>query len=560
MRGTAIELRQPSAARARGRSGARPRIATAAASLSREARLVWAAVAVFVAASTAWLTADHRLPDWDSGIHELLALSAHNELAAGRLAAPFTDYNSYPPLVHLVGGLTVFLTGAHPMALILASNVVFVPLLAFGCYGSAKLAFGRTAGALAALLALGSPMFVSVMHQYQLDGPQAALVATAVWALLASNRLEDTRAAALAGVVAGLALLTKETSAVFLAGPVLVTALRGRSNRGGVLAFAAACCVVAGPWYAYHAAELRSTLVTIGGWSADPLRAPPRFSLDSLTWYGWDLVNQQVLLPFTAAFLLGAGLALRRLILRRTPRTSYEPELLAGALVSYAGLTLLVHKDPRYTLPMLVYLAVLATGWIQSIARRRHRLTLSVAIALLAAVYVAGLSTKLGGGTVRIALPGARQTPIGRNQLTLYETTGWVLGAPAGDGDIPQLLAALHHQGIRTLMLYTGPDPVDFNREGLTAAAQASGLTIGQWSAVRPAAVATLILSPPGANRPPACRRLDDGSRVYVALGVTDEIAAGVNGAIDPATLRARGAPWIRNTFVCPGRAPLLYP
>jgi hypothetical protein len=89
-------------------------------------------------------------------------------------------------------------------------------------------------------------------------------------------------------------------------------------------------------------------------------------------------------------------------------------------------------------------------------------------------------------------------------------------------------------------MLYTGPDRVDFNREGLTMAAQANGLSVGQWSAVRPDQVATLILSPPGPNRPPACRRLDDGSRVYVPLGVTVEIAHGVSGAIDPATLRAR--------------------
>ena len=51
--------------------------------------------------------------------------------------------------------------------------------------------------------------------------------------------------------------------------------------------------------------------------------------------------------------------------------------------------------------------------------------------------------------------------------------------------------------GIRTLMLYTGQDPVDFNREGLTVAAEASGLSVGQWSAVRPDQVATLILSPP---------------------------------------------------------------
>jgi hypothetical protein len=564
MPGIDLKPARPTAARARRHSAAptaRADGGTPAAGLrvSLQAAAVWSAVLAFLGGSVAWLLSDHQIPDWDSGIHELLALTAHNELAAGRLSAPFTDYNTYPPLVHLLGGLTVFLTGAHPMALILSSDVVFVPLLAFGCYGAATLAFNRTAGMLAALLALGSPMVVSTMHQYQLDAPQAALVATAVWALFASRRLEDTRAAALAGVVAGLALLTKETSAVFLAGPVLVTALRGRANRHGVLAFAAGCCVIAGPWYVYHAGELRSTLETIGGWSADPLRAPPRFSLGSLTWYGWDLVNEQVLLPFTLAFLAGAALAARRLILRRTPRTSFEPELLAGALVSYAGMTMLIHKDPRYTLPMLVFVAVLATGWIAAIARRPLRIALGAAVALLAAAYLIGLSTPLGG-TVQIALPDAHATVRNENRLTVYETAGWIRGTPVSDGDIPSLLSGLHRMGIRTLMLYTGPDPVDFNREGLTMTAAASGLSVGQWSSVRPDQVATLILSPPGPNRPPACRRLDDGSRVYVARGVTDEIAPGVSGAIDPATMRVPGLAKIRNTLICPGRAPIVYP
>ena len=189
MPGIAIKPAGPRAARVRRRSAAsvapiRRSARVALLQLSLEARIVWGAVLAFVGASLAWLTSDHRIPDWDSGIHELLAVSVHNELAAGRLSAPFTDYNSYPPLVHLVGGLTAFLTGAHPMALILSSNVVFVPLLAFGCYGTAKLAFGRTAGAARRAARARQP------DGHLDDAPvparraQAALVAVAVWALV----------------------------------------------------------------------------------------------------------------------------------------------------------------------------------------------------------------------------------------------------------------------------------------------------------------------------------------------------------------------------------------
>jgi hypothetical protein len=207
---------------------------------------------------------------------------------------------------------------------------------------------------------------------------------------------------------------------------------------------------------------------------------------------------------------------------------------------------------------MLVFVAVLATGWIAAITRRRLRIALGASVALLSAAYLIGMATPLGG-TLSVAIPAARHT-FDENELTVYETAGWIRGTPASDGNIPGLLGGLHRIGIRTLMLYTGPDPVDFDREGLTMAAQANGMSVGQWAGLRRDQVATLILSPPGPNRPPACRRLDDGSRVYVALGVTDEIAHGVSGAIDPATLRVPGLPRLRNTLICPGRAPLVYP
>ena len=151
---------------------------------------MWLGVVAFIAMSVWWLTQDDRVPDFDSGLHMTYAMVAHAEIASGKVTAPFTHWNTYPPLVHLVGALTISLVGMHPMALILSSNVVFVPLLAFGCFGVGKIVVGPRAGLLAAVFALGAPMFVSMMHEYDLDPPQAAMVALSVWAVLASRRFE----------------------------------------------------------------------------------------------------------------------------------------------------------------------------------------------------------------------------------------------------------------------------------------------------------------------------------------------------------------------------------
>jgi len=108
--------------------------------------LLWAAVVIFVLVSLWWLTQDDRVPDFDSGLHMSYAITYHHDLAAGHLSGPWTDYNSYPPLVHLLGALSIFLVGIHPMAMIMASNVVFVPLLAFGCYGTGRFVAGPAPG------------------------------------------------------------------------------------------------------------------------------------------------------------------------------------------------------------------------------------------------------------------------------------------------------------------------------------------------------------------------------------------------------------------------------
>ena len=520
--------------------------------ISREARWVWLAVVVFVGLSVWWLTQDDRVPDWDSGLHEFFAAMVHNELASGQLTRPFTDYTTYPPFVHLVGALAVFVAGLHPMALILASNVVFVPLLAFGCYGTARIAYGPRAGVLAAVLALGSPMVVSTMHEYYLDAPQAAMVAVSVWALLASRHFERVGVAALAGALSGLALLTKETSAVFLAGVVIVAAVRaGRERRAGVLAYAVAACVVAGPWYIYHAGDLGTTFAAIGNAYEDPVRSPPQLSLASFEWYGWDLVNQQVLAPFALAFLVGIAAALRRLVHRPLSASNVEPELLGGAFISYICMTLLLHKDPRYTLPALVFVAVLATGWIATLSLPRLRVCLSATVVALAAIYFVGLSAGIGGA-IRIKLPGAQQTIISPNQLTLYQTTGWVRGGPTQDGNIQALLAGLWADGIRDVRLATNGDPVDFNEYGLRVMVMAQGMTVGADRAVPPARQAYLIdtITAPGAPAP--CQRLDDGSDIYAVQGRA-------NG-LNTTTMRDPADPARRYTLLCPGRPPVSAP
>ena len=185
--------------------------------------------------------ADSQVPDYDSAPHIQFAFIVRSEILAGQWGSIFTDFNSYPPLGHIVGAIGTLVGGLGVTSVIFAGNLVFVPLLIGGCYGAGKIAYGPRAGLMAALFALGAPMISSEFHEFYLDPFEASMVAVSVWALLASRRFERVGYSALAGVLCGLGMLTKQTFVLFVGGLIVVMFLRGGwRNWKGLIAFLAA--------------------------------------------------------------------------------------------------------------------------------------------------------------------------------------------------------------------------------------------------------------------------------------------------------------------------------
>jgi 4-amino-4-deoxy-L-arabinose transferase-like glycosyltransferase len=190
----------------------------------------WASIALgvsFIAVTCWWLSLNRGIPVDDAGLHLSAAIDTYEALSAGHLLKALTASAPYPPLTFLVGGMGVFVGGVDVAPAIVAQNLVFVPLLVLGCYKVGRLAFGPPAGLLAALFALGSPLIIEEFHEFMLDAPEAAMVAVAVWAILATERFSRPRACALAGIAVGLGMLSKETFVFFVAGVALTTAVRG---------------------------------------------------------------------------------------------------------------------------------------------------------------------------------------------------------------------------------------------------------------------------------------------------------------------------------------------
>lgn len=443
-----------------------------------QAQVLAGAVLGFIGITAWWWSQNTTMLDWDSGIHMNLAFFDATALREHAFTEPFGIYTTYPPLVHLVGAIAILAFGMHPMAVAVVHNVVFVPLLAFGCYGVGSELGGRQAGLLAGLFAICTPMFTSMMHAYDIDPAQTAMVAASVWALLASKRFERVGTAALAGVLCGLALLTKETSILFLVGIVVSVVCRGgHRQRSGLAAFLGCALIVAGPWYLYHLHQLLTTFTTIAQLRPNPAQAPPIVSGANLSWYFWDLVNQQAGGPLALAFLAGFVIAVAR---ATKDRQSPIRDLLAGAVSSYVLISCLNHKDPRYSLPALVYVAVLGTFWVPRIERRALRWFLTVGVSGVALLSSVGMSFGLGGAGTRlmVSLPGAAATMIDPGSFTLYENQGWLRGAPTQDGNALALLRAMRQEGVRSLAVDPNVDQLDYSASGLLPLADAAGLRL----------------------------------------------------------------------------------
>jgi dolichyl-phosphate-mannose-protein mannosyltransferase len=547
---------QRNASRRSSASGARGSLALRVGVL-RWSAPAWGAIgatAAFIALTCWWLTQDRSIPIYDAGDHLETAFIFHQMLASGNLLGPVNYESPYPPLAPLIGALSVFVGGVKLAAPIVGENLVFVSLLTLGCYQAGRLLFGPKAGLLAAIFVLGSDLLTAQFHVFMIDAPEAALVAVSIWLILACDDFSRVGPAGVAGLAVGIGLITKVQYPSFVMGIVLMALLRGGwRNWRGLLAFAAAALIVGAPWYLDHLSQF-STFLQVS--TANPIvvpgDVPPTLSVATFTWYFWNILNSQLLVPLFALLLGGTIWMIatlvrdRRELLGGSNRSDERAlgarlEFFVGAFVAWLFITLTPSHDIRYGIPLLPYLAVIATGWIVHLPRVAGR----VAIAVLAVGVAANtLGTTFGlGNTLQVVLVHPR--PAGEDEpdtITFYSTSGFLVAGPRRDGDVPGLLEALHREGVRTVAWSSQQSTSsDFSFEGLLPLARIAGLeavTIRTLEFSNSASVVTLIHEPVSPSKPPPCTRLSDGTGVWV---VRYDAAAG-----KPATY-------------CPTRRPRFY-
>jgi len=486
---------------------------------------------VFLAITIWWLVVDQAPPDGDASRHLNVVYQFHDQFKAGHELFWFRYQPSagavYPPLVFLVGALPTFLSGLSVDTPVLALNLVFVPLLALGCYGVARLAFNRAAGLLAVVFALATPVVIGQFHLFLLDLPLTAMVAAAALAVLACDRFADRRMTVAAAVLVGLGMLTKQSFVVFL-GPVIAVVLvrGGLRNWRNVLIFGVVAGVIALPWYVehFHALSRVAAEATAqsGGADSNPYGTEyPRGSLRNFAWQGWALVNIHYFVPLALLYLIGLGGAVARWV--RTRRPGYLPELIVGGLGGYVGVALVFgYQDARYSIPALVFLAVIAAGSIVT-ARRPLRIAGTALLLVVLVVNTVAVNTPaLRPSEVRFPGAGEHGNTI-EDRLVLLDDRGYTGTRPQRSPRTVDLLEAAKRQGTPAFAADFTPQTSNrLNSAGLFIYARLVGLPLVPASdpiiRTRKGIYLARRSIPP--HGPEPCQRFDDGTGLYVFRGV----------------------------------------
>lgn len=268
----------------------------------------------------------------------------------------------HPPLIPLVAGLVAGCLGRPTAEVATLSLLLYIPALAWGTWGLARRCGLSEGASLASVwLTLSASRILYFSRVFYLDVPLTAWVVMGLSLLLATERLRRPGPVVGFGVVAGLGFLTKWTFGLFLVGP-FAWVLRGALGRGGwrrgwmwrnLMLAGGICSALAGPWYLSHWGPMVRYARELG------------FTPGGSSWSVWGPISLiwSVVTELCLPALGLAGLAGMIWSLGNPARGRLFAPVLLALLVPVGFFSMQPVQDPRFLLPGIPLVAVLALAW-----------------------------------------------------------------------------------------------------------------------------------------------------------------------------------------------------
>lgn len=340
-----------------------------------------ALVATLAVVTAVWVSIDRRPPESDHANHLERALHCYRIVADGAphpVQTILLESSFYPPLVPCLTGFLYFVAPVVP----LTAQAVMLAFLALGI--AALYALGRDlwnveTGLLAAFFFATAPFVVFSLTNFQLDLPQASMVAVTLYVLMRSDGFARGPWCVILGVVLGLGMLTKPPFATYVLPAMLWSAwsaMRSPDRRRRMVRLLFALAVAAAlalPWYGPRLVGLPMQVL-----ARSFKQAAEAGQVEALTPAGL-LFYPRVFLPQFG--LLAGPLCAWGLWAARRERRA-RALLWLSTLVPFCLYSLIQNKNLRYTLPILPAAALLTAAGVQSLPRGWKRGVIAACLAV----------------------------------------------------------------------------------------------------------------------------------------------------------------------------------
>ena len=421
-----------------------------------------AVIAISVAVDVWWL---HRFRvgyplDIDESRYLELGLRLSDGLNSGGLSTlwhVWSTQNEFGPLLPLVS-VPVFLVAGHTLLGGLATQLVFFVLLVLASYGLGRRLRSPAAGLVAAMAVAGSPVVIDFARTYQFAVTDAAVLAAATYALLASEALTRRGWALGWGALLGLLPLARTMAVAFIPGQVFAALwliyFRPTGRRGRQLVTLAGAGVlgvaVAAIWLAYSAYSVFSYLNNFGYGSHSGAfsHSGSRLAVGYWTREATALVREDLYLPLAAllvvCLILGAASAWRarghpgQVGFRSTLRRWAASDSLVVGIVlleGYLAVSSSRNEGVGFRVPLIAELIVLAVAALFTVRRRGLRSAVVAALVVVCAVNVVMKAdvTDALSSRERMSVPGVGSVPVldglGYIQSYVIESTETAFGS-----------------------------------------------------------------------------------------------------------------------------------
>lgn len=327
-----------------------------------------------VAVNYFWLAWNCQPPVDDEAVHLLSALNYRDILSN-----PFPDLwarlgrvdHIYPPLFPFLAACFSFFFRQDTTLFFCMTNVLFMAGTFLALYFIGLRLGNRWSGVLASAFLILYPMFFHLNRMFMLEAALTCLVSVTITLLIYSDGFQKRGLSLLAGIAAGLGLLTKQSFIVFLVGPAGFFLCYPLFVKGGAagwkrkglnfLLFLALAAAISLPWYLCDAGEKMASAASA---AFDNDLVPftlPAFSFRAWSFYFQILRQEQISGLFLAAFLVALVAAWRN---RRV-----LPVFLVWILLPYFILSLFPNKFYYYTVPFLPAVAFITAFGLLSLSK-----------------------------------------------------------------------------------------------------------------------------------------------------------------------------------------------